>query len=279
MKIYQIYYDNASKEKLDPGFIPIDNTSNARSDWREYWPIRDYLLNNTINDEDYYGFLSPKFSEKSGLNASDVQYVVQKNQSDVVSFSPFFDQMAYFLNPFIQGDITHPGLLKCSQEFLHLNNIHIPLHKLVCDHTTSIFCNYFVARGKVWKKWFYYSEQIYNLCEAQQHLNLSKELNAIVPYKEGEKVAMKVFLIERLITLILATEHYSRSTCNTLSLPYASHLLLPQHRRLVECDALKQAYIHTKNTFFLDFFYEKINAIGTSLKKIIELKNHLNDKH
>jgi len=46
--IFQIYYSNATREALDPGFVPLDNIRNERPDWREYWPIRRHLLNNSL---------------------------------------------------------------------------------------------------------------------------------------------------------------------------------------------------------------------------------------
>jgi hypothetical protein len=63
-KIYQIYYSEATKAHNDPGFLPMDNLANERPDWREYWPIRNYLLNNNLEEDTRYGFLSPKFEAK-----------------------------------------------------------------------------------------------------------------------------------------------------------------------------------------------------------------------
>lgn len=31
--VYQIYYDDISRQQLDPGFIPLDNMTNSRPDW------------------------------------------------------------------------------------------------------------------------------------------------------------------------------------------------------------------------------------------------------
>ena len=69
--IHQIFYNAYTEKSLDQGFIPLDNSDNVRPDWREYWPIRKYLINNELNENDLYGFFSPKFKEKTGLSADN----------------------------------------------------------------------------------------------------------------------------------------------------------------------------------------------------------------
>ena len=41
--IYQILNYYTPREALDPGFLVLDNSSNERPDWYEYWPIRKFL--------------------------------------------------------------------------------------------------------------------------------------------------------------------------------------------------------------------------------------------
>jgi hypothetical protein len=48
-QIFQIFYDAQTKKSLDPDFLPLDNLENSRPDWREYWPMRNYLLNNALD--------------------------------------------------------------------------------------------------------------------------------------------------------------------------------------------------------------------------------------
>lgn len=278
MNIYQIYYDEATRQKLDPGFIPMNNSRNERSDWREYWPIRHFLLNETLKNDEFYGFFSPKFQEKTNLTSKDVEFVVNSQNVDIVSFSPFFDQMSYFINPFIQGDITHPGLLASAQSFIDSQNISIPLNKLVCDCTNTIFCNFFVAKGHFWKRWIHYCELVFDLCENHPNNPLAQQLNSIVPYKKDEVVAMKVFLIERMVTFLLVTENFSKGSCNVITLPYAGQLLLSQQKKMIQCDALKQAFIRTQNPFFLDCFYENVTEVGLAIKDQIELNQQISNQ-
>lgn len=68
--VYQIFYDQRSRQALDPEFLPLDNSRDARPDWFEFWPIRQYLLANTLREGDWYGFLSPRFRAKTGVDAA-----------------------------------------------------------------------------------------------------------------------------------------------------------------------------------------------------------------
>ena len=62
--LYQIFYNSETKALIDPDFLPLDNSANARPDWFEYWPIRNLLQEKNFSDEDYLGVFSPKFNRK-----------------------------------------------------------------------------------------------------------------------------------------------------------------------------------------------------------------------
>src|SRR5882672_7607341 len=68
MHIYQILNHYTSRQELDPGFRVLDNSTNERPDWFEYWPIRRFLLNEALDEDAFYGFLSPKFKLKTSLS-------------------------------------------------------------------------------------------------------------------------------------------------------------------------------------------------------------------
>jgi hypothetical protein len=69
LNIFQIYYSEDTRDSIEEGFIPLSNMSNERPDWFEYWPIRNYIINNQLNKKYFYGFLSPKFSKKPTLSS------------------------------------------------------------------------------------------------------------------------------------------------------------------------------------------------------------------
>ena len=55
-RIYQICYSKETLANVPVGFLVLDNVANERPDWREYWAIRNFLLNNYLSEDTLYGF-------------------------------------------------------------------------------------------------------------------------------------------------------------------------------------------------------------------------------
>jgi glycosyltransferase involved in cell wall biosynthesis len=261
IRIFQIYYDEQTRSQVDPSFIPLNNTENARPDWCEYWSIRKVLLNETFDENCYLGFFSPRFYEKTAMEGKQVIDVVMRSSDEVLSFSPYFDQGAIHANPFVQGERNHPGLLEISQSLLAYLNIDLKLDTMFCDQTTTIFSNYFVARYSFWKKWLSCAEKIFALCEGPE-CELKTRLISCTPHRNGQNYAMKVFVIERLVTVVMEQlEIRGRVAIDIEKAP----MLLPTSRDnlagLLICDALKGQYRNTGLTIYRDLFNRiRVNA-------------------
>ncbi|HVB48827.1 MAG TPA: hypothetical protein VNF69_10600 [Burkholderiales bacterium] len=266
--IFQIFYSEPTRAALEPGFIALDNLANQRPDWREYWPIRNYLLGRELVEEDFYGFFSPKFGQKTTLSARQVQeFVLADPQVDVVIFSPYYDQSAFYLNPFEQGDAHHPGLLQAAQDFVAAIGVDIRLADLVTDSRSTIFCNYFVARPGFWRAWLEINEKLFALIESGDS-DLGRRLNARTAYgRDG--VQLKVFVMERVATLLLATQSRWRSTGYS---PYrllltGSPLSSGFQFELMLLDALKIAYLTRGHAEYKDAFLRLRGVIYDALAK------------
>src|ERR1700688_4721796 len=90
LHIFQILNHYTSRQELDPGFEVLDNSANERPDWYEYWPIRRFLLNEALNEDAFYGFLSPKFKLKTSLSLGDVRAFIEgaDGATEIVLLSP-----------------------------------------------------------------------------------------------------------------------------------------------------------------------------------------------
>jgi len=167
INIHQIYYNDQTRKLLLPGFIPLDNSSNVRPDWFEFWVILNFLRNNNLEDGAWYGFLSPKFYEKTGFDSKFVLEILEKygENANVALFSPGWDQLSYFLNPFEQGEVWHPGLLPLSQKFIDTTDLKIDLKSLVSDTTSAVFSNYVIAKKEFWGEWKRIAEAFFEYAE------------------------------------------------------------------------------------------------------------------
>ena len=261
IEIFQIFYDENTRKNLDGGYIPLDNSTNDRPDWSEYWPIRNYLINNSIDDNVYYGFFSPRFKQKTNLDSKTVFEYIYSCQSDVISFSPYFDQAAFALNIFEQGEANHPGIGSIFNSAFSILSPEINLQNIIMNSSGTIFCNYFVAKGKIWKIWFKYCEIIFEICENdsnQYHKILSQTIN-----HRGISYPSKVFIIERMISFLLCfpDNQWKIKAYNPLLLPMSGIPISKNRDELVKLDALKMAFKATGSIEYLNLFFQIRNSL------------------
>lgn len=239
--VHQIFHSDESRQALDPGFIALDNTG-QRPDWFEYGAIRRFFDNRTLDRNTRYGFLSPKFAIKTRLSAAQVDefLAATPDDVDVVTFSPFFDQAAYFLNTFEQASAGHPGIVQAIEGTLRLIAPGVDVNTLPMSSVQTVYCNFLIAKPAFWQEWLNRCEVIFQVAEAGD-TPLTQQLNASVPYKEG-KAPAKVFLIERVASLMLATQpSWKVRNYNSMTLPISDSRLAPFGAELVAMDALKFA--------------------------------------
>ena len=250
--VYQILNFYTSRQALDPGFRILDNSANQRPDWYEYWPIRNFLLNESLDEQAFYGFLSPKFKQKTNLDAAQVEALVREAyaSTDVISLTPSIHNSAYYLNVFLHGEAKHPGLLAVTQEFLRRLGKPVDLGTLVTDSRTEVFSNYFVARPRFWREWLKVNEAIFAIAEDPADA-LGEKLRAAVPYRARASAPMKIFVMERIATWILnADASFQARVCD----PFAAATKIHRTPVAVVCDALKIAYSTQRRGQYLDVF-------------------------
>ena len=255
--IYQIYYNEETRKKLLSGFIPLDNRENSRPDWFEFWVILNFLRNNPLEENTWYGFLSPKFYEKTGFTSEFVLWVLETygENSNVALFSPGWDQLAYFLNPFEQGEVWHPGLLNLSQKFIDNTAFDINLSALVSDTTTSVFSNYVIAKKEFWNEWRSLAEDFFKYAEN------NPEYKNLVSYGSADNQSpMKTFIQERFSTIILSTGKFNTLTPDQSFTGGIFTRLFSDDsktRRLLQtCDLMKLKYREKSEKKYLDMYWD-----------------------
>ncbi len=289
--IYQIYYSDQTKLSNDVGFIGLDNLANERPDWREYWPIRNYLLSNELNDDHFYGFFSPKFKDKTNLTSSDVHHFVNENfDADVILFSPFFDQSALFLNMFDQGSEAHGGIKDALANSVSMVAPDLDINTLVMDNYNTVYCNYFVAKPAFWRSWFDLCELLYKEAEGNKS-KLGVQLNAFVRH-DGGVAPVKVFVIERIASLMLANKStWIVKAFDSKLLPCSNDILARYINDLIQLDLLKTSYLaNPKQEYLSEFFklrqlviddvnVKRNHLLQQSIKDVLQLASgHLKEK-
>lgn len=248
--VHQIFYSPETRALLDAGFIALDNTG-QRPDWYEYGPMRRFLLNQALAPDTRYGFLSPKFGQKTGLTAAQVNAFLDTTPDDVdiVTFSPYFSNAAFFKNVFEQAEFWHPGIMRTVGEAVALAvpsvNETLLTHGLLMSSAQTVFCNYFVAKPRFWQRWFQLCEVIFQCAESGRG-DIAQRLNA--PTQYVPPTPAKIFAIERMASLLLCLEpqNWKIRNYNPMLLVADNGLLNGRFRdEMATLDALKQAALST----------------------------------
>jgi hypothetical protein len=268
MHIYQILNHYTSRQELDPGFKVLDNSANERPDWFEYWPIRKFLLNEALDEDAFYGFLSPKFKLKSSLSSDVVRgYVAAAaDAADVVLLSPSIHNSAYYLNVFEHGDSEHPGLKNVAKRLFERLELPSDLDSLVSDSRNTVHSNYFIAKPRFWRAWLAINEKMFAIAETPSDA-LGEALRTPTSYRGGSNVQMKIFIMERVATWLLTSD---RSFAARVRDPFVARSRIYKLPVAIVCDALKIAYVTQGRTQYKDVF-----LLVRGLRKFLNLQIRL----
>jgi GT2 family glycosyltransferase len=265
--LYHIAYSQATLGMLQPGFRVLDNLSNPRPDWYESWPIREFLMHQTLDEDAYYGFLSPKFRFKTGLDADALRKNIAASDADTDAFfvCPQAEVGAVFLNPVYGSEFTDPGAMSTVQNVLDKAGFNMDVASQVIDSTSLVYSNYVIARPFYWRRWLSLVQWVYDLADDSQSSQLKLELTHPTNYDGG--VQRKVFLIECLPSLI-----FNQDKMKIKSLPVNDELsgrgvLFPYKDQAMVCDALKIAFNETHHPSFLDSFHDAAQSILANFTK------------
>jgi hypothetical protein len=244
--IYQILNHYTKREALDPGFLVLENSSNERPDWFEYWPMRKFLLSEPLDEDAFYGFLSPKFKLKTNLSAAAAHAFVslETAATDVVLLSQSIHQAAYYWNTFKYGDSLHPGMLDVAAQFFKRIGKPTNLEQLVTHSRNEVYSNFMIAKPRFWRAWLAITEQLFAIAESADD-PLGADLRKETSYRRTRDFPMKIFIVERVATWILAGGSGSANPRFVARArdPFVARSRIYKLPTAIVCDALKIAYL------------------------------------
>ncbi|MDP9065483.1 MAG: hypothetical protein M3O06_06445 [Pseudomonadota bacterium] len=260
LKVFQILNHYTPRADLDAGFEVLDNSANERPDWFEYWPIRRHLLSDTLDEDAFYGFLSPKFKHKTNLSAAQVRDFIDAAgaTAEVVLFSPSIHNSAYYLNVFEHGEAEHPGLAGVAARLFERLGQPLRLEQFISDSRNTVHSNYFIAKPRFWRAWLRITESLFAIAEDSND-PLGRELTTPTTYRGRRDVQMKIFVMERIATWLLVTDP---SFVICVRDPFAAPRRLYKLPVAIVCDALKIAFVTQGRGQYKDTFYLMRNLKG-----------------
>lgn len=258
LRIHQILNHYTPRRELDPGFEVLDNSANERPDWFEYWPIRKFLLGEALDENTFYGFLSPKFKLKTSLDSAAVRDFILACDStvDVVLLSPSIHNSAFYLNVFEHGEAEHPGLKSVANALFERLGMGGDLDSLISDSRNTVHSNYFIAKPRFWRAWLAINEKMYAIAELPGDA-LGEALRTPTTYRGGTHVHMKIFVMERIATWLLTSGHAAAAGGPFVARvrdPFVARSRVYKLPIAIVCDALKIAYATQGRSQYKDVF-------------------------
>jgi hypothetical protein len=208
MKIFQVYYKHEQLDSLDPSFTPYDNISNPRPELREWHAMEKiYEWNQQLN-LDYWGVVSWRFHEKTGIKGSEFVDFIEANPGHELYFiNPAIINEAVFANSWEQGDIHHPNISDIANAFLSkVGYEDVDVKYIVLDRTRTMYSNYFVGSRKFWDRYIEFVRKIFVFAEQDAEFKHQVFAPGLSNYARDSSLPNFIFLLERLISTFIELE-------------------------------------------------------------------------
>lgn len=205
VQIHQIYYRDEQRALLDPAFIPYDNTTNERPEWREYQVFRREFFRGACRGDAVTGYVSWKFGAKTKAKGECFKRFIMSNPGhDVYFFNPPGLVRAAYGNVWLQGEHHHPGLIEMTEAVLREAGRPLSLASLVHPPEATLFCNYWAGTSAFWERYIEFCEPVYEAIEHTIDPHLRSRID-----RRADKIidaCYRPFIMERLFTTLLAID-------------------------------------------------------------------------
>lgn len=207
-EIIQIFFDAAQTDQLDPAFVPLDNTDNARPDLQEWYLWNREFLRIAETGIEHWGFVSWRFKEKTNLTGAQVRAWIDANPGyDVYLINPAIINEAVFMNGWEQGDYYHPGLSDIANDFLTRAGYEDPAVKeIFMDRTRMGFATYVIGNRKFWEGYLTLTRRIFAEADKDADFKQAVFAEGAARYSRDGKLGMFPFLNERLVGTYMELE-------------------------------------------------------------------------
>jgi hypothetical protein len=161
--------------------------------------------------------------------------------------------------------------MKLAAEFFEHIGQPADLEELVTDSQNEVYSNYFFAKPRFWKAWLGIMEQLIAIAESPDD-PLGAKLRGTTSYRGRNDAQIKVFIMERIPTWLLARDHAFSTRVRD---PFVARSRLYKLPGAMVCDALKIAYVsHGRQERYKDLFF-LVSKFGKPISWLFRLGNFL----
>lgn len=204
-RIFQIYYEDWHRDLLDPAFQPFDNIGTP-TELMEFDIFERLARSKAIEGATYWGALSWRFTEKTGLTGADLIKVMEEHPDvDVFFCNPHVHNEALYHNMWVQGETSHPRFLEMAKAFFEATGLPVSELELVMPAGSYSAANYFVGKPAFWQAYLPFVRRIVTLAEQKLSPEYRKLLHSSAADDRGLHGGSTYlpFIVERLFPIFL----------------------------------------------------------------------------
>ncbi len=207
VRIFQIFYEPWHRDLLDPAFVPFDNIGTP-TELMEFDIFERIARSKAVEGADYWGALSWRYTEKTGLTGADLQKVMEANPDvDVFYCNPHVTNEAIYHNMWVQGETCHVDFLEISRALFEATGLPVADFELTMPSTGYSAANYFVARPAFWNLYIPFIRKVVTLAEQKMSPEMRQKLHSQAADDRGLHGGSTYlpFIVERLFPLFMRT--------------------------------------------------------------------------
>lgn len=259
VKIHQVFYKDDQKLFLDAAFSPLDNSAH-NDETLEFGVFKRLYGDGAFEEAEYFGALSWRFTEKTGLTGQALIEIVRSNPDvDLFYMNPFPHNEAIHQSLWLQGETAHPGFMEVCTAFFEAAGLEPRDMYRFSPSSEFSACNYFVARPAFWKAYIPFVDRCLEKADTGMPPELCKRMHsAEADWKGIHKGATYVpFIIERLLPSFLKSPEGRTLRTQKIPLPAREAKLNDDLRELRE---MKDVAILARSSRILDMWRDKREA-------------------
>jgi hypothetical protein len=261
MRIFQSYFDDTSKQYLDPSAEPVDVSFNLNHPLYEYNILRT-LLDGKIMDPGTgpVGLISWKFETKTLVSVGEFSGFCDKAfaaGADVAFINPMVAAEALYKNVWEQGEhIGHAGMLGILSALFSEQQID---RLELMPKSIFALCNYFVGNITFWSEYRAFCDDVLRRIEALKETNptVFNRIYDSANYRRNEAADFRPFILERLFsTFLLLSRDIKRANFEYSSDVYERKFGKNNGKYLYLLSGLKNNGIYSGNGELLKKWHE-----------------------
>lgn len=221
-RVWQNFYTDEQRRRLDPDFIPNDGRRNADTHYREVALFARMYHSGRHLDAKYTGIVSPKFGEKTRRRGAEFIRLIEENPGyDVYFINPFPENAYFCFNVWSHAELCHPGLTKLAQKLFRAAGVDFDLTRMGRNSpATALYCNFWAGNERFWDGFMDLNLRLLNALENMKPSERKPYFEIDSTYYEP--VPFATFIFERLFSTILLMQPNIRA----LAWPYRGADLL-----------------------------------------------------